>query len=444
MPDVTWQDGPGDLDPAAYYGPLFNFVEETSAISDAPASAIALNALVQFAARYGGVAVIPQNGEYETLHLYGLVIGPYHYGRKSSSAAMVADVFDSVSAFSSSFVALGDAPAPPRGLDGTMSGEQMSRETFEGGNRLFLRLDDLAEFRAIAERSGNTSAPAVRRGFEGKARRPGTVARIAADAHVCILGDATPQQLTDLRTVRALGPETLGTFLPAFAQAREHFSGFEGLPPDRRDYLARVVLANVAALGLDGERFALEVAPDALCTWEALDSIPRDYRWADPAGQPYAVNLGKNARRVAGLLALMNGERVVTVEAVAAASAWADYACRTLDHVYSKPLTVEQLYRRERLALRILGRLRERGRLPYFEVARWAKRKGDVTTDEVHQATGFLIRQRLIAEAVEKKPKGAGRPMRVLDPLLIADDLPAVPRGRPPKRDTFRPIIQNL
>src|SRR6478609_1170827 len=214
-------EGPGALNPAAYYGPLFNVVEETSEFSDAPSPTVALNAIVNFAARYGNIGCVEQDSQFQTLHLFGMVIGPPTKGRKTSSAAIISDLFESIDCMSASFSTLNDSEALAgiQRLGSIASGEGIMRPMYQGAERrLLLSLDSMSQFVKMAERNGNYAKAVINRAFDsGVIDAGGWNPMSLEDAHLCILTHATPEDLRASRTGRVLGPEVLGRFIPVYS-----------------------------------------------------------------------------------------------------------------------------------------------------------------------------------------------------------------------------------
>jgi hypothetical protein len=407
-------DGPGPLNPAAYYGPLFNVVEETSAFSDAPAPTVALNAIINFAARYGNIGCLDLDNQCQSLRMFGIVIGPTVKGRKTSSAQLVGDLFEAVDLYSSSFVALAESSALAgiQRLGSIASGEGIIRPMYQGDERrLLLRLDSMNQFVKMAERNGNYARSVINRAFDsGVIDAGGWNPMILNDAHLCILAHATAEDMRAARTERVLGVETLARFIPIYSEvSKRQKPNFKGWPDDRREFLARLILANVAAL-TGGERvapgapplFHHAIHPEALALWDTLRRLPEAFPFEDTPARAYAARLGHNGQRLACLLAAMNGERVVRLGAVEAATAWVDYACRSLDHVFGEQHHRAHRYRLEAVGLRMVERVQRVGVVSARELVQWVARKGTVTSATAYEAIRLMLCRGRLVESSDR------------------------------------------
>lgn len=455
MPTIP--DGPGELNPAAYYGPLFNVVEETSVFSDAPAPTIALNAVINFAARFGNIGCLDQDNHCQTLRMFGIVIGPTVKGRKTSSAELVAELFDTVDLLSSSFVALAgsSALAGIQRLGSIASGEGIIRPMYVGDERrLLLRLDSLSQFVKMAERNGNYAKSVINRAFDGGAiDAGGWNPMILRDAHLCILTHATPDDLRAARTARVLGPEVLGRFIPVYSVVNKRpRHDFKGWSVERLEYVARLILANVAEL-TGGEAvtpggpplFHFTVHPEALSAWRALRRLPEAFPFEAELARLHAGRLGQNVERLACLLAAMNGERVVPLRAVEAATLWADYACRTLDSVYGAQSGHRYRERLEALGLRMVERVRRAAEpVAVRELARWASRKGDVPSPMAYDAMRLMTSRGLLVEATDRLGQRGPQTSHLTTPAKNSYPPPYPPQTRNNEDDHDRSALREL
>lgn len=344
-----------ELDDAALYGPVGEFVRAVAPYTEADPAGVLFNALAAVGCMCGPTAGMAVSGQPEPPRLFVGTVGETGVGRKGTAqrvteALLVRVDADFVAGHTASGLSTGEGliyhvrdsvtRKVPRREHGVTTYEDVTEEGVADKRVLVVEDEFAATLKRMAERT-STLSPLLRAAYDGRPLR--TLTRLApmaaTGAHVCLAVQITPAELHEcLQSVEHVNGFANRFLWAAVRQQRELPEG-EFLPRDQLDRIAGKIRHAVDfARGLTGEGAILRRDRDAKAAWEAI------YRKcnADLRDASSDVLRGLLARgtthvlRVAALFALLDCTTTVRVDHLEAAAAVVDYSVASVLHIWGK------------------------------------------------------------------------------------------------------------
>lgn len=359
------------LPEAALYGVLRSIVDAATERSEATRTGVAAAVLANFAARFGGALGIDIGDDRRTLNLFMLVVGPTGVGRKGTSAALARILFDELDkrlAWGWTDPDIADVlslhPVPPlHTVTGVSSGQGLieavrddghykdrGREHFVAGREDKRLLVDLSEFSSVLrmfQQEGNILSQVLRDAYDGRPLEAlsRTNPLKATGAHVCVLGHITMHEFRRLTTEDRRSSEAtnglLNRFLICFSVRDKLEPNPQPVPDDVRARLVSTLQDNVQALF--GTRPAdhrsrrvvvMRLTEGARALWNDEYRRLAEMQFDSPIVAAVLSRRDAHVLVLSALLAALNGEHAVGVEALRAGIAWVHYMATTTTRVF--------------------------------------------------------------------------------------------------------------
>ncbi len=447
-------DEPSDLnrappvvDPIMFYGVLGEVVTLCCANSEAVSVAVASYALAYFSAHLGPTRYLSIADERRLLNNYWLLIGPSGMG-KGSSEHGVERIFERVDenlqqVFSTmekqgKTGGIVDYPSLDIHVGGLSSGEglvtakadsiklEKGEPAIEVADKRFLLLE--SEFGTVlnmAERSGNTLSHTLRNGYDGKTIKPLTKRdRVScSQPYFVLVGNITPGELTTHKQNAVMSVNgMLNRMMLVWTRTDVRHSRPQAMDDgDLSDIASRLSEHLLKARSFNFEThwrkqrqmaLPIDLTNDAWQLWD--DVYPQLVNMPDcEPVQTLCRRHRLHIRIIAALLALMNGELVVSTQALRAALAWSDYSRQSV--VYACRFFNQQdiSQRHQYIGLGILRAIHSAsGRCTMTDVYIWFK--NNIRRDEINAGLEWCLNFIPPLLVIEKIKGQRGRPVSYL------------------------------
>jgi hypothetical protein len=223
LPALDRPEGWPVVDPAAFYGPLGEFVTEAAPYTEADPVAILATLLSMFGVAIGREPFMLAGNEPHRASLFVVVTGPTAAGAKGTSAGVAR-----------AFMSRVDPTLEARTLSGFGSGESLidsvsdpgedddDLDTVDRGSdrRLWIHEPEFARVLKAASRDGSTLSMVLRDGYDGRPLQARSRARtsVASAYHLGAVGHITPEELR----ARVTETEIYGGFVNRFMFVLSH------------------------------------------------------------------------------------------------------------------------------------------------------------------------------------------------------------------------------
>jgi hypothetical protein len=352
----------------ALYGPLRRIVDVATANSEATRPGVAASALVHFAARFGKALGTDIGDDRRTLPLFLLLVGPTARGRKGTSSAFAELLFadlDELLKGGWGEDLFGDGGEVPRlnirhsvasgqGLIELVRDEGMrmvrDKEMPVPGvedKRLLLELPEFGTVFAASAMESSTLTMVLRNAFDGKVLDNPTRTNPlrATDVHLCVFGHVTMEEFKR-RTVDRKGSTDvsnglLNRFAVLYSSREKIVPQPKPVPEDVRAEIAAILARNVHTLFAtradhrSKRQLVLHRTTEADALWHNQYSRITQLRYDSEIVRLMMARREPLTLTIAALLAAMNGESAIGVEALRAALAWGDYIATTNTKVFA-------------------------------------------------------------------------------------------------------------
>jgi len=212
--------------------------------------------------------------------------------------------------------------------------------------RLFINMSEFGGALSVMRRSGNTLGAMIRDAYDlQRLETNGKVEPCSVESYSCNLSAAiTPAELASLmfdsRDVNASADNGVGN-RPIYVFCRRDKLVSRPTPTANVDDIVDIFWANIFYVyevlspnGLD-RCVELQFSQEGAAAWDANYARLDALCGSSADAQKLHGRITTNCRKLAALLALINGEYLISAEAVLAAIAWMEYASRTIDAVAS-------------------------------------------------------------------------------------------------------------
>lgn len=329
-----------ELNRSALHGVLKDIVEAACENTEAVPSSVAMHVLARFAATIGRTAYIQIGDQKRHLQFDALIVGPTARGRKGTSADMPRQLFHLAEYLN------GPLTLQLRELGALSTGEglihQVRDPIYKDGKcidsgvddkRLLCNISEFAGVLSVAKRETQTITMVLRDAFDGMTLTTPTKTSFnrATDAHIVVLGSVPETELAKHLTQNDMTNGLANRFGMFYSSREKIIASPTATPPDlMRELAERIRPALLKAM------YCGEIVMDAEATelWTVI--------YADLNMTTHPELIGKLLARqdlytriFAALLALVNGDTVVTCNHLMAALAWMHYWEDTVQFVFS-------------------------------------------------------------------------------------------------------------
>jgi hypothetical protein len=394
-PDDGLLRGLPELPDEALYGVLRPIVEAATKHTEATRVGVAMSALVQFAARYGGALRLRIGDDDRTVPLFALLVGPTGKGRKGTSAAFPRQLFKVLDELITNPECWDDnrtLPGASQVVAGVSSGQGIIDLVRDEGQvfsskgsprmvpgahdkRLFIDLSEFASALVVSGQDGNILSQVLRDAFDGMplASPARTNQLRATDAHICILGHITMhefrKQTVETKRNTDVTNGLLNRFCIVYSARNKLVPNPQPVPDmDKLDLAiqladnVRNVFCDAGYVGENSRRVVEYVLDgEAQAAWDGgIYAEISNHRYDSEVVHALLSRRDALVRILSVLLAAINGERIVTEPALRAALAWSQYMVDSTSHVFAK-----------------MGERRKANELrqDIADITRWAKEK---------------------------------------------------------------------
>ena len=377
--------------PAAYHGPVGDYVKAIAATTESDPLAVLVQCLAWVGCKIGRSAWIKHGNVIHYPLIWPLIVGRTSTGRKGNSAA------DSLSSLSS-------LSSLPRTRSGLSSGEGlieafMAKKEDEPAPdpRMIVLETEWESVLARTRREGNTLSAVLRDAWDGRTlatMNAGGASREVAVHALTVVGHITPQALQDGMTGTDLTNGFLNRFIP-LAVHRPHLVVW----PEEMTVNARSSLLTIATKkkGEDGEYILTPEAKNLYTAWYTV----------------YSAESEKTTDRVA----MATGRAVPNLLRLALIYAWLDDTPNLIDvqHIEAAIAVIDNARASAQLLLaagragvdgKILKALRDNGPMTKTDLFNHFARH--VSADQLNEALTALVNSGEVV--VDKKTDTGGRP----------------------------------
>ncbi len=390
-----------ELDPLALTGTAGDIVGAVAPFTEADPAGLLLDFLASFGNAAGARPHALAGGSRHPARIYPLLVGQTSKGRKGTTRATIAPLFERADPAWSDRRVMGGlstgegliatvADPPPASEDGTPP------DPVE--ERLLVVESEFARVLAVAKRDGSTLSPIVRDAWDSGRLRVMTRKDplVATGAHITIMGHITVEELRRMLTETDQANGFANRFLFTCVSRRRLLPDGEGVPADVVDHLGQQVHdALKRARNID----KVTRTPEAGELWRALYAEMAD---DDPGGLVGAVTARAEAQtlRLSVAYAIAAGSPVVDLEHLEAAHALWRYCRASAEYIFGNSIGDE-------VADRLLNALRAAGPEGLTGSEQSAVFGRHVSASQLEAARDLLGRKRLAVTVTEDT---GGRP----------------------------------
>lgn len=438
---------PPVADPVMFYGVLGDLVKLCCTHSEAVPVAVASYALAYFSAYLGPTKYLSIADERRLLNNYWLLIGPSGMG-KGSSVYGVERIFkmvdENMQQVFSDMVRRGQTsgiveyPSLDIHAGGLSSGEglvtakadsvklEKGEPAIEVTDKRFLLIEsEFGNVLNMAERSGNTLSHTLRNGYDGKTIKPLTKRdRVScSQPYFVLVGNITPGELNSHKQNAVMSVNgMLNRMMLVWTRTDVRYSRPKAID-DRAlsDIASRIAKNLLSARSHNFEthwRKQWQIASPIGMTddaWQFWDDVyPQLVNMPDcEPVQTLCRRHRLHIRIIAGLLALMNGEPVIGVQALRAALAWSDFSRQSVVYACKYFSQQDLSQRHQYIGLGILRAVHDAsGRCTMTKIYSWFNNK--IRRDEVHAGLESCLSFIPPLLKIEKIKGKRGRPVSYL------------------------------
>lgn len=344
----------------AYHGILGEIAKAGSEHTEAVPAAIAINILARFCATLGPSPYIAIGDDFRNLRLFALVIGPTSKGRKGTSAKLPERIFEQVDIKVGQPLQVETGVSTGQGLV-AMVRDPRGEDPGVLDKRVLLELSEFAGVLAQAKNETSILTAILRDAWDGRCLSTPNKTNPckATGAHFVVLGHITAEELLHLLKNNEIKNGFANRFMMTYS-ARERI--------ERRPKPTSVETVNLFA-----ERIAqalrrawnrrnepLELTESAYIRWEQI-SQELEERPQTSNMQSLMARADTYVLILAGAIALLNLDHVITPTHLNAALAWIDFWEDTANFCFTTASQYDEIMQLQELANQIVETVRKLG-----------------------------------------------------------------------------------